>query len=84
MKPMPKIQQFGIPFRNFSTTLTKIRGLEIRGNEYAFLQLKSTSFVHTGDNVVRVVDFFDGCGSLALGVREAAFARGRGFRSVFV
>lgn len=31
----------------------------------------------------RIIDLFCGCGGLTLGVHVAAFAFGRGFRSVF-
>lgn len=51
--------------------------------DLAWLMSKSMPRQRTLNGEFRIIDLFCGCGGLTLGVREAAFALGREFRSVF-
>lgn len=51
--------------------------------DLAWLTSKTMPRARNLQGEFRIVDLFCGCGGLTLGVREAAFALGFGFRSVF-
>lgn len=63
-----------------SAALRTKAGREIRGDDYAFLRLKQASFAREGNNVVRAVDLFCGCGGISLGLRESCVALGKPFQ----
>lgn len=58
-------------------------GVEVRGDDWAYLRTTTDSADADLGRSVGVVDLFCGVGGLSLGVREAARSVGRGFRSVF-